>query len=141
MTSRRAFLGTSAACLAGPARSSSATTNRASEIEARLARHDLKNIAKEDLPTPCMVVDQEIFEANLQKMATHCRDTGVHLRGHVKVHKSVEIAKRQLALGAIGVTCATVAECELMSHAGIGGILLTRQATSKNNIGRVIALA
>ena len=141
MTSRRSFLGTSAACLAAPALSYSATTNRFAEIEARLARHDLKNISKEDLPTPCMVVDQEIFEANLQKMAGHCRDTGVHLRGHVKVHKSVEIAKRQLALGAIGVTCATVAECELMSHAGIGGILLTRQATSKNNIGRVIALA
>jgi D-serine deaminase-like pyridoxal phosphate-dependent protein len=141
MPSRRSFLGTSAACLAIPARSYTATTNRFSEIETRLARHDLKGISKEDLPTPCMVVDQEIFEANLQKMAAHCRDTGVHLRGHVKVHKSVEIAKRQLALGAIGVTCATVAECELMSHAGIGGILLTRQAASKNNIGRVIALA
>src|SRR5579859_2795262 len=104
MPSRRTFLGTSAACLAIPARSYTATTNRFAELETRLAKHDLKGVSKEDLPTPCMVVDQEIFEANLQKMAAHCRDTGVHLRGHVKVHKSVEIAKRQLALGAIGVT-------------------------------------
>src|ERR1700677_3426702 len=111
------------------------------EIETRIARHDLKNIFKEDLPTPCMIVDQEIFEANLRKMSEHCRSTGIHLRGHVKVHKSTEIAKRQLALGAIGLTCATVAECELMSRAGMGNILLTRQPTSKNNIGRVIALA
>jgi len=88
-----------------------------------------------------MIVDQEIFEANLTKMSEHCRATGIHLRGHVKVHKSTEIAKRQLALGAIGLTCATVAECELMSYAGMSNILLTRQPTSKNNIGRVVALA
>jgi D-serine deaminase-like pyridoxal phosphate-dependent protein len=74
-------------------------------------------------------------------MANHCRTTGIHLRGHVKVHKSTEIARRQIALGSIGVTCATVAECELMSSVGIKNILLTRQPTSKNNIGRVIALA
>jgi D-serine deaminase-like pyridoxal phosphate-dependent protein len=74
-------------------------------------------------------------------MADHCRKTGIHLRGHVKVHKSPEIARRQVALGSIGVTCATVAECELMAGAGIKGVLLTRQPTSKNNIGRTIALA
>ena len=118
-----------------------AMPNRFAEIEARIASHDLNDIFKEDLPTPCMLVDQEIFEANLSKMADHCRATGMHLRGHVKVHKSTEIARRQLAMGAIGVTCATVAECELMSHAGIANVLLTRQPASKNNIGRVIALA
>lgn len=88
-----------------------------------------------------MIVDLEIFEKNLQTMAAHCRSTGIRLRGHVKVHKSPEVARRQVALGSIGVTCATIAECELMAHAGIRGVLLTRQPTSKNNIGRVIALA
>jgi D-serine deaminase-like pyridoxal phosphate-dependent protein len=117
------------------------TPNRFAEIETRISRHDLKDLYKEDLPTPCMLVDEQIFQANLEKMAGHCRTTGIHLRGHVKVHKSTEIAKRQIALGGIGVTCATVAECELMSRAGIHNILLTRQPTSKNNIGRVIALA
>jgi D-serine deaminase-like pyridoxal phosphate-dependent protein len=101
----------------------------------------VNNLFKDDLPTPCMIVDQEIFEANLQKMSEHCRTTGIHLRGHVKVHKSPEIARRQIALGSIGVTCATVAECELMSEAGLSNILLTRQPASKNNIARVIALA
>jgi D-serine deaminase-like pyridoxal phosphate-dependent protein len=136
-TSRRLFLSSSAALLTGAAHAA----NRSTEIEARIAKHDLKNISKEDLPTPCMIVDQEIFEANLKKMADHCRATGIHLRGHVKVHKSTEIAKRQVALGAIGLTCATIAECELMSHAGLNNILLTRQPTSKNNIGRTVALA
>jgi D-serine deaminase-like pyridoxal phosphate-dependent protein len=137
-TSRRLFLGGSAALLTGAA---SYAANRSTEIESRIAKHDLKNISKDDLPTPCMLVDQEIFEANLKKMADHCRATGIHLRGHVKVHKSTEIAKRQVALGAIGLTCATIAECELMSHAGLNNILLTRQPASKNNIGRTVALA
>lgn len=100
-----------------------------------------RDLTKEDLPTPCMVVDLDLFERNLQTMAAHCRKTGINLRGHVKVHKSPEIAKRQLALGSIGVTCATVAECELMAQSGIKGVLLTRQPTSKNNITRVIELA
>jgi Predicted amino acid aldolase or racemase len=143
MTSRRRFLGAAATggILATSARSFGRNTNRYDEIEARVARRDFKNLHKEDLPTPCMVVDLEIFEKNLKTMADHCRKTGINLRGHVKVHKSPEIARRQLALGAIGVTCATVAECELMSHSGITGVLLTRQPTSKNNIGRTIALA
>src|SRR5579872_836867 len=143
MTSRRRFLATAAATgfFATSSRSSASTGNHYEDLEARLARHDLKDIHKEDLPTPCMIVDLEIFENNLRTMAEHCRTTGIQLRGHVKVHKSPEIAKRQQALGAIGVTCATVAECELMAHAGIPGILLTRQPTSKNNIARTIALA
>jgi D-serine deaminase-like pyridoxal phosphate-dependent protein len=74
-------------------------------------------------------------------MSDHCRNTGIELRGHVKVHKSPDIAKRQLALGSIGVTCATVAECESMARSGVTGSLLTRQPTSKNNINRTIALA
>jgi D-serine deaminase-like pyridoxal phosphate-dependent protein len=141
MTSRRRFLGTAAAGGFVATSRSFGRTTRYEEIEGRIARHDFKNLTKEDLPTPCMVVDLEIFERNLHTMAEHCRATGIHLRGHVKVHKSPDIAKRQLALGSIGVTCATVAECELMASHGIKGILLTRQPTSKNNIGRTIALA
>src|SRR5215471_12570149 len=141
MTSRRRFLGTAAAGGFIATSRSFGRPTRYEEIEGRIARHDFKNLTKDDLPTPCMVVDLEAFERNLHTMADHCRKTGIHLRGHVKVHKSPDIAKRQLALGSIGVTCATVAECELMASAGIKGVLLTRQPTSKNNIGRTIALA
>src|SRR6202795_708602 len=143
MTSRRHFLSAAATggILAPSSRSFARPTSRYDEIEAKVVRRDFKNLHKEDLPTPCMVVDLEIFEKNLHTMADHCRKTGINLRGHVKVHKSPDIAKRQLALGAIGVTCATIAECELMSHSGVTGVLLTRQPTIKNNIGSTIALA
>ena len=141
MTSRRNFLSTAAVLPAASPAFAAKSAIRSDEIETRVQRRDFKNLHKEDLPTPCMVVDLEIFEKNLRTMADHCRNTGIRLRGHVKVHKSPEIAKRQVALGSIGVTCATVAECELMSHSGISGVLLTRQATSKNNITRVVMLA
>src|SRR5260370_41305641 len=139
MLSRRFLI--AAGGTAGISLAATSDKARTDDVEARVVRRDFKNLHKEDLPTPSMVVDLDIFEKNLRTMADHCRTTGIHLRGHVKVHKRPDIAKRQLELGSIGVTCATVAECELMSHAGISGVLLTRQPTSKNNIGRAIALA
>ncbi len=140
--SRRNFFAASTALVAGAAHLNAGTSsNRFADLESRLSRGELKDIYKDDLPTPCMVVDQDIFEANVKKMADHCTATGIHLRPHVKVHKCVKVARRQRSLGAIGLTCATVAECELMAHDGFTGILLTRQPTSKNNIARVIALA
>ena len=60
---------------------------------------------------------------------------------HVKIHKSVDVAKRQIAQGAIGLTCATMAEAELMSGAGIKHVLWTKQPVSKNNITRAVALS
>jgi D-serine deaminase-like pyridoxal phosphate-dependent protein len=141
MTSRRSLLQSGTAVLLATQLHADQKKNRYEDIQARIARRDFRDIYKEDLPTPCMVVDLPAFEQNLRTMADHCRTSGINLRGHVKVHKSPEIARRQMALGSLGVTCATVAECELMAASGLHGILLTRQPTSKNNIVRTIALA
>lgn len=110
------------------------------ELEQRIARKDFRGITKEVLPTPSMVVDLELFEKNLKTMADAAKASPILLRPHVKVHKSVDIAKRQVALGAIGVTAATIAESELMSNAGIRGVLWTKQPASFNNLQRAIAL-
>jgi D-serine deaminase-like pyridoxal phosphate-dependent protein len=129
MTSRRSFLGGSAAGFL-------ATRAHAAKTDPRS-----KDLYKEDLPTPCMIVDQELFEQNIRKMAGHGKGTNLNIRPHVKVHKSVDVAKRQIALGAIGLTVATIAEAELMSGAGIRGVFLTRQPAGKNNIARAAALS
>lgn len=110
------------------------------EFEQRIARKDFRDITKDVLPTPCMVVDIDLFEKNLNTMAAYAKSAPIHLRPHVKVHKSVDIAKRQIALGAIGLTTATIAESELMSAAGIEGVLWTKQPGSRNNVARAIAL-
>jgi len=111
-----------------------------SEFESRIARREFRDITKDILPTPAMIVDLDIFERNLRVMADYAKSAGINLRPHVKVHKSVDVARRQTTLGAIGLTTATIAESELMSGAGIKGVLWTKQPAHTNNIARAINL-
>ena len=141
MNSRRQFLTASASALVA------STVSRANpksfpygEFEQRIAKKNFTGMTKDMLPTPCMVVDIDLFEKNLKTMADYAKKAPIYLRPHVKVHKSVDIAKRQVALGAIGITAATIAESELMSNGGIKGVLWTKQPASYNNLLRAIAL-
>ncbi len=110
-------------------------------IATRVAKNDWTGVTREDLPTPCMLLDVDLFEKNLNHMASHCKATGTNFRGHVKIHKSTDIAKRQAALGAIGVTVATEAEAELFSDSGVKGVLMTRQAAGREKTMRMVAIA
>lgn len=74
--------------------------------------------------TPYLVVDERRLEANLAAMAEHARALGVALRPHAKTHKAPEIARRQLAHGAIGLTVATVGEAEVFADAGIDDLFI-----------------
>jgi D-serine deaminase-like pyridoxal phosphate-dependent protein len=71
-----------------------------------------------DLDTPALVVDGGRLEANLARMEAAASAAGVELRPHAKTHKCVEIARRQLAHRAAGLTVATLAEAELFARAG-----------------------
>jgi D-serine deaminase-like pyridoxal phosphate-dependent protein len=72
---------------------------------------------EQDLPTPALVIDAAIVERNLARMAEYCRAHGVALRPHAKTHKSLHMARRQVAHGAIGLTVAKVGEAQTMSQA------------------------
>lgn len=74
--------------------------------------------------TPYLVIDEQLLEANLAAMAEHARRLGVALRPHAKTHKSVEVARRQLAHGAVGLTVATVAEAETFADAGFDDLFI-----------------
>jgi D-serine deaminase-like pyridoxal phosphate-dependent protein len=76
------------------------------------------------LDTPCLVVDLEIVERNADRMASAMRARGVALRPHIKTHKSVAIARMQLAAGAVGVTVGTLGEAEVMADGGIEDIFI-----------------
>ncbi|MEJ7607098.1 MAG: alanine racemase [Bryobacteraceae bacterium] len=143
MSSRRSFLTAGAGSLLAATGVRAAKPTFAfpySEFEACIARREFREINRDVLPTPCMVVDLDIFEKNLKVMGDHVLSSGIKLRPHVKVHKSLDVAKRQIALGAIGVTTATIAESELMSGGGIKGVLWTKQPASANNLARAITL-
>lgn len=115
---RRRFLASASAAAAftaagGRAAKTSSTGFPYAEFEARIARRDFRDMTKDVLPTPCMLVDLDMFKANVKHMADTAKTNGINVRPHVKVHKSVDVARHQIAHGAIGVTCATIAEAEL----------------------------
>jgi len=97
-------------------------------------------LTKADLPTPALIVDLDAFESNLKRMAEHVAGAGVALRPHAKTHKCPEIARRQVALGAIGVCAATVDEAEVMADAGISGVLLTSPIADRGKVARMVEL-
>jgi D-serine deaminase-like pyridoxal phosphate-dependent protein len=74
--------------------------------------------ALHDRPTPHLVVDADVLEANVASMAAFARDRGVALRPHAKTHKSPRVAELQLSAGATGLTVATVSEAEVFGEAG-----------------------
>ena len=76
------------------------------------------------LDTPVVVVDLDRVEARIAGMAVVMRERGVALRPHAKTHKSIELARRQLAAGAVGLTVATLGEAEVFADAGIGDLFI-----------------
>lgn len=74
--------------------------------------------------TPFLVVQVDLVEQNLADMAAHADRLGLALRPHAKTHKTVEIARRQLAHGAVGLTVATVSEAEVFADHGIDDLFI-----------------
>ena len=94
----------------------------------------------DSLSTPALVVDVEIFEANVAAMAALLAGTGKTIRPHVKTHRTPELARRQLGGAAIGVTCATVGEAEAMVEAGIEDVFVANEVVDPLKIARLAAL-
>jgi 3-hydroxy-D-aspartate aldolase len=94
-------------------------------------------MTKAELPTPALLLDLDRFERNVQKMAAHVNAVGKKLRPHAKTHKCPEIARRQIAAGAVGVCVAKVGEAEVMAAAGIRNLLITTEVVGAEKIGRL----
>lgn len=93
------------------------------------------------LSTPALVVDLDIFEANVAAMDGLVRGSGRTVRPHVKTHRTPELAKRQLGGTAVGITCATVGEAEAMVDAGIDDVLIANEVVDPRKIERLVALS
>jgi D-serine deaminase-like pyridoxal phosphate-dependent protein len=102
--------------------------------------HSLIGQPKTALDTPALLVDLDVLDANIKRIADTCRAHGVGWRPHMKGHKTPEIARRQLAAGAIGVTCAKVSEAEVMAAAGIRSILIANEVVGATKVRRLINL-
>lgn len=95
---------------------------------------------RDEIPTPALLLDLDRFERNLARMATHVRAAGKNLRPHAKTHRCPEIARRQVAAGALGVACAKLGEAEVMARAGVGGLLITTEVVAPEAIRRLTRL-
>lgn len=92
--------------------------------------------------TPYLRLDPAVLDGNIAAMAGHAARLGVALRPHVKTHKSVEIAQRQLAAGAAGLTVATIGEAEVFAAAGFTDLFIAYPVwPDADAVGRLRALA
>jgi D-serine deaminase-like pyridoxal phosphate-dependent protein len=94
-----------------------------------------------DVETPALLLDLDAFERNLARLAERTKQMGVRLRPHAKTHKSPVIARRQMALGAVGVCCQKVSEAEAMVQGGVADVLVSNEIAGARKCARLAALA
>ena len=92
----------------------------------------------QDIQTPALIIDYDIFQDNINKMKNFVNNNKVKLRPHAKMHKSVDVAKHQINIGgAHGICCQKVSEAEVFARNGIQDILITNQVTNLKKIERL----
>ena len=94
-----------------------------------------------ELETPAVLIDLDIVEANLRRAQDFADRHGIRLRPHIKTHKLPRFAERQVALGAVGITCQKLGEAEVMADAGLSDILLPYNILGPSKLVRLRALA
>lgn len=98
------------------------------------------DLESEELDTPAVLIDLDVAEANIARMADAARAAGVALRPHVKTHKSPAMARRQLEHGAVGVCVAKVSEAEVMVAEGIEDITVAYPIIGRAKLHRLAPL-
>jgi D-serine deaminase-like pyridoxal phosphate-dependent protein len=96
--------------------------------------------SRRSLNTPALVLDLEMLDRNIAEMAKFAKAHNVRLRPHSKTHKSADIAKRQIAAGALGVCCAKLGEAEALGEQGVSGLHITSPVVTPQAIDRLMAL-
>lgn len=93
------------------------------------------------LDTPAILLDAAIVEGNIREMQALADRSGIRLHPHIKTHKSLALAKRQLKAGACGIAVAKLGEAEVMAAGGISDIQIANQVVGRAKIERMAALA
>ncbi len=110
-------------------------TDHVRESDSRIGR------SISELDTPTLLLDRAASDRNLARMAAFFRDRPAKLRPHFKNHKCVTLAKRQLAAGAVGMTCAKLGEAEVLVDHGIQDVLIANQVVGETKMARLAQLA
>jgi 3-hydroxy-D-aspartate aldolase len=94
----------------------------------------------EDVDTPALILDLDGFEKN-QKSLFDLVKGRVRVRPHAKTHKCPEVARRQLALGAVGMCCQKVSEAEAMVDGGVHDVLVSNEVVGAPKLARLAELS
>ena len=95
----------------------------------------------EEIETPAVLIDLDRAERNIRRFQEYCDSHGLALRPHIKTHKLPFLAQRQIAAGAVGITCQKIGEAEVMAAAGLRDILITYNILGASKLRRLTALA
>ena len=90
--------------------------------------------SRDRLNTPALILDLAAFERNVARMADFARQHGLALRPHAKSLKSADIARAQIAAGAVGLCCAKLGEAEALAAEGIDGLHLTSPVVDRKSV-------
>lgn len=93
------------------------------------------------LDTPCLLLDADALERNLDRMQAHVAQAGLQLRPHAKAHKCPEIARAQLARGAVGICCQKLSEALPFILAGVGDIHISNELVGPRKAATLAAWA
>lgn len=94
-----------------------------------------------ELETPALLIDLDIFERNLRRAADYTKAHNLRLRPHTKTHKTPAIGRRQLDLGAVGLTVAKVGEAEVMLRAQPADLLVAYPVIGQSKLARLMEVA
>ena len=104
-----------------------AVTGLSNELRVDRYRDQIGRM-RHEVETPALLLDLDLARDNIARMAAAIAELGTRLRPHVKAHKSPELARLQMAAGAVGVACATVWEAVVMARtAAISDILIANE--------------
>ena len=106
-----------------------------------LIDHPLLGQPLEKLPTPIALVDLDQLDRNIETMAAFFAPLSANLRPHAKTHRAPAVARRQIAAGATGITCAKVGMAEAMVAGGIDDVFIANQVVAAQAIERMCVLA
>jgi D-serine deaminase-like pyridoxal phosphate-dependent protein len=97
--------------------------------------------ALRELDTPCLTLDLDAFERNVDRLFESLRDFPGAVRPHAKSHKCPELARRLVAKGAVGICCQKVSEAEVFADHGIEDILVANEFVGEAKLRRYLGLA
>jgi D-serine deaminase-like pyridoxal phosphate-dependent protein len=89
------------------------------------------------IDTPALVIDLDAMERNLAHMAAYARAHGLRLRPHAKMHKSAELARLQMAHGAVGVCVQKTDEALALAHAGVTDVYISNEVIAHPKLQRL----